>query len=187
LKPNEEQLKKRAKISEETWWQLTWERDCFLEPSPKLVSASFGFRGSFAYDDDGLYVVTQGHAWLKKAPSPAEFEGDDQDDVAPVDFHASVLPWANLALLNSEVVERILSFFCPPMQGGQYDLASRYIAGMFLPDLADRERVTTSVVNGLARLGRAMHAGKGYDLEQLNQLSARAYQISPQDILPTSF
>ena len=63
LEPNREGLLARTRIPAETWWRLRHETKWQREPAPKIVSAYFGQRGSFAYDDSGRYVVTQGYAW----------------------------------------------------------------------------------------------------------------------------
>ena len=136
LLPNKEALLQRARIPATTWWRLTHEREWQREPNPKLVSAYFGQRGKFAFDDSGQYVVTQGFAWnWKREPSDA-IELEDPADLhaeapPPVSFYQSLLPFAYLSLLNSEVFERFLSFVCPIMQGGQFDLSALRQQGLY--------------------------------------------------------
>ena len=99
LLPRREALVARATMTEASWWRLTREREWQREKSPKLVSAYFGQRGSFAYDDSGQYVVTQGYAWvwLQEPSESLEIEDPadlDSDMPTPVRFHDSPLPWA---------------------------------------------------------------------------------------------
>jgi hypothetical protein len=188
LQPFKSALLARSRVDESTWWRLTHEREWQREPGPKLVSAYFGQRGSFAYDDSGQYVVTQGYAWhwLKEPPESIEIEdpGEFDEDVAPpVTFYNSPLPWAYLALLNSEVFGRFLSFICPVMQGGQLNLSSRYVSKVHIPDLSTESPSTKDMVKKLSRIGRAIYSGENYDLVQLNHLAARAYQMPLEDIL----
>lgn len=188
LEPQREALLSRARVSEATWWRLTHEREWQREPSPKLVSAYFGQRGSFAYDDSGKYVVTQGYAWhWKREPSPSieiEEPADiDSDSPPPTSFYQGPLPLAYLALMNSEVFERFLSFVCPVMQGGQLNLSTIYVNEVHMPDLSGETTSTKDMVKGLSRMGRAIYSGDDYDLSQLNHLVARAYQMPLRDIL----
>jgi adenine-specific DNA-methyltransferase len=188
LLPSKERLLARARVSEAAWWRLTHEREWQRVPGSKLVSAYFGQRGSFAFDDSGQYVVTQGYAWhWKREPSTAT-EIEDPADLAPdtsppVTFYSSALPWAYLALVNSEVFGRFLSFVCPVMQGGQLNLSSRYVSTVHIPDLSSETSSTTDMVRGLARIGRTIYSGGDYDLPRLNQFAARAYQMPLRDIL----
>ncbi|MHC5537078.1 HsdM family class I SAM-dependent methyltransferase [Singulisphaera rosea] len=188
LLPLKSKLLARARVDEEFWWKLTHEREWQREPSPKIVSAYFGQRGSFAYDDSGQYVVTQGYAWVWLREQSSSIEIEDPADLdsglpTPVGFHDSPLPWAYLALLNSEVFGRFLSFACPVMQGGQLNLSSRYVSKVHIPDLSAESPSTKDMVKGLSRIGRAIHSGDDYDLERLNNLAARAYQMPLGEIL----
>ena len=88
-----------------------------------------------------------------------------------------------LALLNSEVFGRFLSFVCPVMQGGQLNLSSRYVSKVHIPDLSTESSSTKDMVKGLSRIGRAIHSDDEYDLTRLNDLAARAYQMPLGDIL----
>ena len=187
LEPHRDGLLARTNIPADTWWRLRTETKWQREQSPKLVSAYFGQRGSFAYDDSGEYVVTQGYAWnWIEQPESLEIEdpGDlDRDMPTPVGFHNSPLPWAYLALLNSEVFGRFLSFVCPVMQGGQLNLSSRYVSKVHIPNLSSESPSTKDMVKGLSRIGRMIYSGEDYDLQRLNHLAARAYQMPLGDIL----
>ncbi len=188
LLPQKVDLLARSRVSEAVWWRLTREREWQREPGPKIVSAYFGQRGSFAFDNTGQYVVTQGYAWhWTREPSEAiEIEDPAEinpDSPPPVGFYQGPLPWAYLSLLNSEVFERFLSFVCPVMQGGQLNLSVRYVTNVHIPDLSSETPSTKDMVKGLARMGRAIYTGDDYDLSQLNHLAARAYQMPLGDIL----
>jgi hypothetical protein len=73
------------------------------------------------------------------------------------------------------VFEALLENACPRVQGGQFNLSTRFVNGVFLPDLADNSRYTGSFVEKLARLGRQMHDGRTPKLEVIDGLAAQAY------------
>jgi hypothetical protein len=143
LQPQKDLLKARQGIRH--WWELTRHRAWQTGKVRHLVSTYFGKRGCFAYNSTGDFVVANGHAWMWK--------GDQQE------FEESLLPWAYVALLNSEPFERILSWTCVRLQGGQFRLEERYLAKVPLPDLSDETRYSSAVVGDLAELGKAI--GKG--------------------------
>ena len=172
LRPAQEKLAARpAATSAGHWWALTRERAWQRSKQPKLVSAFFGQRGSFAYDAGGAYVVTHGFSWHWRPTTP----GGDHPH----------LPWAYLALLNSGAFETMLGFFCPRVQGGQYNLAKRFTEACFLPDLADDSAVTRELLVALSDYGRAIHSRTPVDFPSLDRLASRAYGIEG-DRLPES-
>ena len=58
---------RRTAKGEAPWWELNRPRKEFERGQyPKIVSAYFGQRGSFAFDEIGKFVVVQGHAWLPR-------------------------------------------------------------------------------------------------------------------------
>jgi hypothetical protein len=168
LEPNKERLSKRAKTNPDQWWLLQWHRTWLVTPAPKLVSCYFGDRGSFAYDAEGAYAVVQGYAWLwrrklgRNAPSFAE----------------SHLPWAYLAILNSRAFESLLEAFSPRVQGGQFNLSTRFVNAIPLPDLSNDLRVTAKVLDELAEIGRAMTRGAEYSGEVLETCVKRSYGLT---------
>ena len=101
-----------------------------------------------------------------------------------MDFYRSLLPWAYLALLNSRVFEAFTEYFCPRVQGGQFNLSKRFIDRVFLPDLSDVKYVTDATLDRLASMGRAIHEGGRVDEKLLDQISARAYRITLNDLEP---
>ena len=98
LAPRKPRLVGRRGIDANRWWLLTWPRSWQFRKRPKLTSTYFGYRGSFAYDEAGEFVVLQGYAWLWKRK---KFQGSPS-------FDESSLPWAYLAILNSPVFETLL-------------------------------------------------------------------------------
>lgn len=169
LEPRRKELGGRAKIA--CWWSLTWPRTWQFVGSARIVSAYFGESGSFAFDTNGEYVVVNGFAWDWRKPLP---EGTD--------FGNTRLPWAYLALLNSSVFERILSWFSVPLQGGQMRLERRFLAPIPVPDLSD-EGTPPNLMQDLVALGRSIHRG---DLEavrsRLDRAAAAAYGV-PLDMV----
>jgi hypothetical protein len=167
LFPHAEKLKIRNRVDPSKWWLLTLPRTWQYEHRPKLVSTYFGDRGSFAFDSAGGAVVLQGYGWLWK-----------QRRKRPLDFANSLLPWAYLAVLNSGVFEDLLEGACPRVQGGQFDLSTRFVNSIFLPDLSDDMQVTGQVVESLAEIGRDIHAGKGPSVQNIDKTVARAYGLA---------
>jgi methylase of polypeptide subunit release factors len=174
LKPAKTRLQKRAKTDPNRWWLLTWERGWQREKSPKLVSASFGGSGRFACDKAGEFVVVQGHGWLwRKTPIGMDLEGELPNRW----FFKSELSSAYLAIFNSKVFERLLALFCPRVQGGQFDLANRFVDKIPIPDLSNVEVVDADTCASLVEFGRRIHAGRSMELEDLECLVARIYRV----------
>jgi hypothetical protein len=112
-------------------------------------------------------VVLQGYAWLwkrKRLPGTPAFD-------------QSSLPWAYLAILNSPFFEALLEGACPRVQGGQFNLSTRFVSRIFLPDLADTLRYTGALVERLARLGRRIHAGHMPELDAIDEEARQAYGV----------
>jgi hypothetical protein len=172
LEPNRDALISRQHVHFGQWWLLDRPRSWQMVGTPKLVSTYFGDRGSFAFDDDGSFVVVQGYGWLWKG-SP----GGSLVNVQGPDFLETLLPWAYLCLLNSSVFENLLQGTCPRVQGGQFNLSSRFVNRVYLPDLANESQVTGDLVEELARLGRQIHAGRMPDASQIEEAAARAYML----------
>ena len=171
LLPLKRSLSDRKGIDSNQWWLLTRPRSWQYAKRPKLTSTYFGYRGSFAYDDAGDSVVLQGYAWLWKRKRLRGSPG----------FDDSSLPWAYLAILNSPVFETLLGSSCPRVQGGQFNLSTKFVNGVFMPDLADNLRYTGALVEGLAKLGRRIHAGQMPELEPLDAQARQAYGFSAAD------
>ena len=167
LAPGKTRLASRRGIDPNQWWRLTRPRSWQFRKQPKLTSTYFGYRGSFAYDEAGEFAVLQGYAWLWKRK---KLQGSPS-------FDESSLPWGYLAILNSPVFETLLESSCPRVQGGQFNLSTRFVDGVFLPDLADSLRYTGALIEKLARLGRRIHSGDMPELDALDELARQAYGI----------
>jgi len=172
LEPHKKELQERAGIDPRQWWLLTRRRSWQMRNRPKLVTTYFGDRGSFGYDKTGAFVVVQGYCWLwkqeaakKEAPRPS------------VRFDRSDLPWSYLAILNSGLFETLLESSCPRVQGGQFNLSSRFVNQVFLPNLSDNLCVTGDLVEELASLGRRIHAGDMPEVDQIDEVAVRAYGL----------
>jgi methylase of polypeptide subunit release factors len=164
-------LAERAKVND--WWLLTWARPWQAGNVSKWVSTYFGAAGSFAYDDEGRYVVVQGYAWLARANLVGESD--------PVDLQAALLntplPWAYLTIFNSRLFDQILSGHCPRVQGGQFNLSNRFVKEIPIPNLAD-PHFSATMLKKLAALGRRIHEG-GFESsrEEIDQAAYRAYGL----------
>lgn len=172
LLPHRTSLENRPSLRGEPWWTLSEERAWLrrVYPQPKLVTKSFGDLGGFAYDEKGEYAVLQGHAWFWK--------GEDLSN--GISFFDSSLPWGYLAILNSPFFEDLLACFCPRVQGGQFDLASRYVTNCFLPRLDDDLQIPDDVLQELIRLGRQIHHGDLPAPTKLREAAARAYGVESE-------
>jgi adenine-specific DNA-methyltransferase len=181
LAPSRDTLQNRAEIPN-LWWKLTREREWQHQPSPKIISATWGDKGSFAYDSEGEFVAVQGRVWLWRSEEESERNVTEEDtpdvsDDDPPNFHETELPWAYLALLNSGMFERLLAAVCPRVQGGQFDLSRQFVGQVRIPDLSDETRAPADIVVQLARAGRAMHDGKDPEIERVDELVARMYGV----------
>jgi methylase of polypeptide subunit release factors len=166
LSQHETKLKSRENGDPARWWLLDRPRSWQYSNHSKLVSTYFGDRGSFAFDQEGDTVVLQGHGWFwKKKPRQRR------------DFVHSPLPWAYLALLNSGVFEDLLEGACPRIQGGQFNLSTRFVNRVFLPDLSDDMQVAGEIVEELAEIGRGIQTGIWPNAEDINQFVIRAYGL----------
>ena len=167
LLPAKPALCARNRTTEQNWWTLAEERHWQYEPRPKLVTKYFGGEGSFAFDASGDFVVVQGFAWLPKSRI---------GDALP--FESSSLPYAYLALTNSAFFHTLLSWFCPRLAGGQFDLSPRFVNNAFLPDLSDESVVSGDLVDDLVWLGKQIHEGRIPPPQVLMQTAERAYGIA---------
>jgi SAM-dependent methyltransferase len=165
LSPQRTALENRTSRRERRWWELSEPRLSWQAEfdKPKIISAYFGDRGSFAYDVDGEYAVVQGFAWLWKGSG----------------FDSTQLPWAYLALLNSQVFETILSNYCPRVRGGQFDLSVRFVRRVIIPDLSDDLVHSSDAIGELVGLGTAMARGRMPRIHSLNRAVNRVYGNSP--------
>jgi predicted RNA methylase len=145
------------------WWLLTRHRAWQEQSSPKLVSTYFGKAGSYAWDESGDFVVVQGFAWLPK--------GSDLNQR----FTTSVA-LAYLAILNSELMDDLLASISVHIGGGQWDLSPRYLNRLPLPDLASQD-FEPDLLEGLARIGRAIHQGADIPEGKYRDLLVQTYRM----------
>lgn len=162
LLPNKDALVGRKSLAKtrEQWWGLIWPREWQSRRTPKLVSTFFGGAGSFAWDATGDYVVVQGHAWSPRA---------------------DLEPKANwglryLSLLNSPLIEDLLSAVSNNVSGGQWDLAPRFVNSLPMPNLFGND-VDTNLIKELESTGRMLYKGLDIDTDLLNDLARRAFGI----------
>lgn len=168
-----EPLMRRRGFGEENWWLLSERRAWQGRLAPRLVSANFGGSGSFAFDSRGDYVTVNGNAWFwarETVCSPGE---------EPTSFEDSQAVWAYLALLNSQVFERIVSLFSVRLQGGQLRLEKRFLSSIPMPDVTDESQVAPETAGELVRWGKAVHGGRLYEsCDRLDRSVSRLYAIA---------
>lgn len=146
LKPNEGALKQRKAISESSrsdWWGLMRSRASAFafDNRPRIVSKFFGAEGSFALDENGRYLPSTGHVWKPKSEVLNSFNFRDEDDVVDIEDAASLeVMRAYVALLNSRPFMRLVSFRSVIIAGGQYDLSSRFLGPVSIPNLWEKMR-----------------------------------------------
>jgi len=169
LAPKRKELEARPGTA--CWWGLTRPRTWQFARSPHIISAYFGGSGSFAFDPVGEYVVVNGFAWDWQKPLPERPQ-----------FGGTRLPWAYLALLNSTVFERILSWFSVPLQGGQMRLEPRFLSKIPIPDFSG-EGTAPDLLQDLANLGKSVHRGQLENVRsRLDAAAAAAYGV-PLDLV----
>ena len=189
LKPNEAALKSRVSIvraKRSDWWGLMHPRtgSFALNDNPRIVSKFFGAEGSFVLDENAKYLPSTGHVWTPKrewAPQSgednslsAEGDGEGVTEAATVEVLR-----AYVALLNSSVFMRLVSFRSVTIAGGQFDLSSRFLARVFLPNLWERaeDPLLGGHVRRLAQLSLAMGRGERVNTEMLDRLVAQLYGV----------
>ncbi len=189
LKPNEAALKSRASImraKRTDWWGLMHPRTgtFALDDHPRIVSKFFGAEGSFALDGDGHYLPSTGHVWTRKGTISANHPDEEielGEEVGEGVGHAvsvQVLR-AYVALLNSRAFVRLVSFRSVTIAGGQFDLSSRFLAPVFLPDLWEKaeDPILGEHVRRLARIAVALERGEIVPAGDVDRLVARLYGV----------
>jgi len=161
LLPNKKRLSDRPAVKEKPWWSLNRPRGSWAVGVPKLVTPQFGGNGTFAFDEFGHFVVIQGNAWFPKAQN----------------FVTDRLPMAYLAILNSPIFEAILNTLCPRVQGGQYNLNTKYIGVIPIPNFFDEFKVGVNLIDQLAMLGRSIAEGQTPRDDSLDLSTAKAYGL----------
>lgn len=185
LKPNEAALKARASIvraKRQDWWGLMHPRTgtFALDDKPRLVSKFFGGEGSFALDDAARYLPSTGHVWTpKRAVPPADEELDDGWAEGVAEAATLEVLRAYVALLNSTAFMRLVAFRSVTIAGGQYDLSSRFLIPVHLPDLWEKAEspLYGDHVRNLARVSRAAETGQTISGIDVDRLVAHLYGV----------
>jgi adenine-specific DNA-methyltransferase len=131
LAPNRDRLARRASIVQarrSDWWGLMRSRAFAFDKKPRIISKFFAAEGGFAADLDAEYLPVMGHVWL---PKTALIDDDTQQ------LSTSEILSAYTALLNSSVFIKLLSLYSPHVAGGQYDVSSRHVGPIPIPNLRE--------------------------------------------------
>jgi hypothetical protein len=162
LKKAEPKLRKRSsKRDTGRWWEMSEPRTWQFRKVPKIVSVSYGDRGSFAYDSSGDYVVVQGYSWRPL------------DTVKGNRSLSPKVARAYIALLNSDVMSNLLPAVSSQVQGGQWDLSARLLQRVPLPNLF--AQVDPLLLSKLAQLGLAIERGEEIDSKELSEAARAAF------------
>ena len=184
LKPNESALRGRASIvraNRKDWWGLMHPRTgtSALSDSPRTVSKFFGAEGSFVLDEAGKFLPSTGHVWTpKRAMEVLNAASSEDDDDLGETATVEVLR-AYCALLNSEIFTRLVSLRSVTIAGGQFDLSSRFLAPVHLPDLWEKASspLYGAHVRALSICTRAVEGGEPVHGSEVEQIVAQLYGI----------
>jgi adenine-specific DNA-methyltransferase len=177
LEPNRERLKGRATIIRShrpDWWGLMEPRRWSLLGRPRIITKFFGAEGAFAGDYESEYFAVMGHVWTlkKRGSGPLSSEDEGSEQLTEQEVLA-----AFVALCNSELFIRLVALYAPHVAGGQFDLSSRHVAPIPVPDLQllSLDPEAGRLVRELARLGREVDVAKSHWREDSNRLAERLY------------
>lgn len=158
LLPHREELKERKSLRNRKWWELSEPRvSWMLKPGSRILSTAYARRGMFSLDLHGRYAVVQGNAWVWKRSESLED-----------------LWWAYLALANSAEFESLVDYFCRRTQGGQYEVSSKYIGRVPIPDLAS---TSTTITDNLGALGHELYDSGTCPLSDLSSVVCDAFGL----------
>lgn len=145
LIPFKKILSDRARKNEDNWWHLSEHRNWLLKSEPRLVSARFGNSNSFAFDQEGNYIVENGNAWLPKK----EFSENDY--------------YFYLAIFTSSFFDKLLSIHSKQLSGGKwFDLGRKYSQWIQVPNVNSSEVRNSDGYLILADIGREVFQGNYY-------------------------
>ena len=133
LKPNEEVLRRRATIARsgrKDWWGLMHPRQVSFYEGSRIISKAFGGVGSYILDDEANYLAATAHIWIPRVKSVGARETENEDE----GIEGKVMR-AYTAILNSAAFVRLVSFQSNILAGGQYDLGTRFVGEVPLPNL----------------------------------------------------
>ena len=184
LKPNEATLRGRASImraKRQDWWGLMHPRtgSFALSHKPRIVSKFFGAEGSFALDEVGRYLPSTGHIWTSKRVLVVPEELDEECSEGVTEAASLDVLRAYVALLNSRAFIRLVSFRSVTIAGGQFDLSSRFIAPVHVPDLWEKaeDPLYAEQVRFLARVSRAAEKGEVVSGVEIDRAVASLYGV----------
>lgn len=152
LEPAREKLASRSDIvglKRTDWWGLGRSRTWAFKDGPRIVTKFFSAEGGFVGDYDSEYLTVMGHVW-----TPREVLAERDDDALPLEEIVA----AYVALFNSSPFARLLDLYSPHVAGGQFDLSTRYVNPIPLPDLRAMsvDPIAGRLVSDLARRGRTV-------------------------------
>ncbi|MGP8270887.1 MAG: N-6 DNA methylase [Terracidiphilus sp.] len=165
LKPAEASLLKRSsKSNPDRWWEMLRPRTWQFQKVPKIVSVSYGDKGSFAYDASGAYVVVQGYSW---------------HPLNAVTGNRPLSPRvarAYISLLSSDVMSSLLPAVSSQVQGGQWDLSARLLERIPIPNLF--AQMDPLLFSKLAQLGLAIERAENIDPKELSEAARAAFGVN---------
>jgi len=180
IKPNEATLKDRASIlrsNREDWWGLMHPRGFSFNHRPRIISKFFGTEGSFVLDLDAKYLPSTGHVWSPRRLDP--YYDTDDADLAELDSESADVMRAYVALLNSSVFTRLVSYRSVTLSGGQFDLSSRFVGKVMIPNLWEKagDSLFGSAVRRLSAMAISAEANGVMNLSEIDHLVANLYGI----------
>ena len=172
LKPNEQALRSRASLQRAgraDWWGLMHPRKFSFDCSPRIISKFFGTEGSFIFDENAEYLPCTAHVWRPKLEEPS--------DLSPIE--RSMILRAYTTLLNSRIFVRLVALRSTILSGGQFDLSSRFVSGIFIPNLWDKatDPMIGRSVERLARMASDLPRITYADSRLADQLVVQLYGV----------
>ena len=155
LLPKRERLlgrKSLTRANRKDWWGLSERRSTWaFNSTPRLVSKYYGGPGGFAVDLTPSFLVVQGYVWFLRNRQLVDEMEDDDSTISVND-----LLCAYLGITNSRCFNRLLELFSPHVSGGQFELSSRYVSKIPIPNLIDlaRDERMGRQISKLVDLGR---------------------------------
>ncbi len=141
LLPVKEKLAARKSLAKADlkWWELLWHRGWLKSKTPRIVSKYFGGARSFAFDQTGDYVVVVGNGWVLKGGGVNMAITDEEINLAMLTY------------LSGITADLLLQYASVQVSGGQWDLSSRYLKDMPIPNLTT---MAPPLINDLVAMGR---------------------------------
>ncbi len=171
LAPNRDRLAGRASIvraHRADWWGLMHPRAFAFDKNPHIITKFFAAEGGFAADLRAEYLAVMGHVWTPKE----SLIDNEPETLSPVDILS-----AYCALLNSSVFIKLLSLYAPHVAGGQYDVSSRHVGPIPVPNLRELSMDPTRgrLVRELAECGQSINLANPPWRERTAQLVMDLY------------